>query len=80
MVEIYTTGELATLLMKNIGSAMYGEQQLVTNYSSIVVILALKEAFVQKLTKVHKKKTKKSKFKTTFEVILKKNWLSFIIT
>jgi hypothetical protein len=41
-VEIYTTGELATLLMKNIGSVMYGEQQLLTNYSSIVVILAPK--------------------------------------
>jgi hypothetical protein len=55
--------------MKNIGSVMYGEQQLVTNYSSIVVILAPKEASMQKLTKVHKKKTKGSKFKITFEVI-----------
>ncbi len=39
------------------------------NYSSIVVILALEKAYVQKFTKVHKKKTKGSKFKTTFEVI-----------
>lgn len=69
LVEIYTTRELATLLMNNIGSAMYGEQQLVTTYSSIVVILTLEEAYVQNHAKVHKKKTKGSKFKTTFKVI-----------
>lgn len=72
--------ELATLVMKNIGSAIYGEQQLVTNYSSIIVILAFEEASMQKLIKVHKKKIKGSKFITTFEVILKKKWLSFVIT
>jgi hypothetical protein len=44
----------------------------VINYSSIVVIPAPKEAFVQKLIKVHKKETKGSKFKTTFEVIKRK--------
>jgi hypothetical protein len=66
--------------MKNISSVIYGEQQLVTNYSSIILILAFEEASVQKLIKVHKKKIKGSKFRTTFEVIFLKNWLSFVIT
>jgi hypothetical protein len=58
LVEIYNIKQLITLLVKNIGSAMYGEQQLVIKYSLIVVIPASKEVFVHNFTKVHKKKTK----------------------
>ncbi len=77
MVEIYTIGELSTLFMKNISSVMYGEQQLVINDSSVLVIVAHEKTSLQKLTEVHKKNTKGSKFKTTFEVIFKKKLVVF---
>jgi len=58
LMEIYSTRQPITLLVKNVGSVMYGEQQLVTKYSLIMVISALKEVFVQNFIEVHKEKTK----------------------
>jgi hypothetical protein len=68
LVEIYSTKQSITLLVKNVGSAMYGEQQLVIQYSLIVVISAPKKIIVQNFNEVHKNKTKQLKFKTTFEM------------
>lgn len=35
LVQTYYTTKLATLTIKNIGNAIYGEHQLITTYSSI---------------------------------------------
>jgi hypothetical protein len=64
LVEMYATRKLATILIKNIGTLVFSEQ-LVTNFASCFVILAHGSGVVEKLSKVHHKKTKCQDFVTT---------------
>jgi hypothetical protein len=47
----------ATMLVKNIGSYWFSEQQLVINYATIFVILAPDVITVKRLIKIHNKRT-----------------------
>jgi hypothetical protein len=55
------------LLVKNIKSVIFGEQQLVTNFSSMFIILAPNHATIDRLNKVHNKKIGQD-FAIKFEV------------
>jgi hypothetical protein len=39
LVKMYNIGNLATMLVKNIGNSWFGEQQLITNYATTFVCL-----------------------------------------
>jgi hypothetical protein len=64
LVEMYATRRLVTIFIKNIGTPIFSEQ-LVTNFASCFVILAHDSGVVEKLSKVHYKKTKCQDFVTT---------------
>ncbi len=49
LVKMYSTSNLATLLVKNIGSFWFGEQHLVTNYIAIFVIHDIDVIIVKRL-------------------------------
>ncbi len=48
LMNMYSIGRLATLLVKNVKNAIFGEQQLVTNFSSVFVILKLDHATIDR--------------------------------
>jgi hypothetical protein len=48
LVNTYNNGIHVTLLVKNIKSAIFGEQQLVTNFSSVLVIPTFDHAVVDR--------------------------------
>jgi hypothetical protein len=68
LVEIYSIGKPTTLLIKNVGTSMFGEQQLVTNFASCFIILAHDDAIVKILMEVYQSKTNGHDFATNFEV------------
>jgi hypothetical protein len=51
-----SVGNPATMLVKNIGSYWFNEQQLVINYATIFVILAPYATIVKSLTKIQNKR------------------------
>jgi hypothetical protein len=59
-------------LIKNVGNVIYGEQQLITNFSFVFVILAplvIDDAGdIEPLIVVHATKTKGHDFKTNVEI------------
>ncbi len=55
------------MLVKNIGSYWFGEQQLVTNYATIFVMHAPDATTVKRLIQIHNKRTKGQDFTTNFE-------------
>jgi hypothetical protein len=66
LVNIYNIGKPTTLLVKNVKSAIFEVQQLVTNFSSVFVIPVLDHATIDRLNKVHNKKTKMKNFAINF--------------
>jgi len=55
LVKMYSIGNLATLLVKNIGSFWFGEQHLLTNFVTIFVIPAPNAIVVKRLIEIHKR-------------------------
>jgi hypothetical protein len=45
------------MLVKNIGSSWFGEQQLVTNYATIFVTPTLDVTIVKRLIEIHNKRS-----------------------
>jgi hypothetical protein len=68
LVESYSTIRLVTFLAKNVGSFMFGEQQLLIKFSTIFVIHMLDIATTKRLVEVHNKHTKGQDFQVNFEV------------
>ncbi len=68
LVNLYNTCRPRIFLVKNIRSVIFGKQQLVTNFSSVFIILALHHATIDRLYKVHNKKIEGQDFATNFEV------------
>jgi hypothetical protein len=66
LVKMYSISNLATLLIKNIGSFWFGEQQLVTNYVTIFVIPTPYAIVVKRLIEINR--IKGQDFATNFEV------------
>ncbi len=66
LVKIYSIGKLVTMLVKNIGSSQFGEQQLVTNYVTIFVIHAPDNTVVKRLIEIHNKRIEGQDFATNF--------------
>jgi hypothetical protein len=63
------------MLVKNIGSFWFGEQQLVINYATIFVIPTPDVIVVKRLIKIHNKRTKGQIFVPTlcmfkFEILV----------
>ncbi len=71
-MQIYNIGKCATTLIKIVGSVIYGEQQLITKFSFVFVILAPlvidDVGDIEPLIVVHATKTKGQDFKTNVEV------------
>jgi hypothetical protein len=57
------------MLVKNIGSFWFGEQQLVTNYVTIFVTPTFDVITIKRLTKIHNKRTKGQNFATNFRYV-----------
>jgi len=53
---MYNIGNPTTMLLKNIGSSWFGEQQFVINYATIFVILVLDAITVKRLIEIHNKR------------------------
>jgi hypothetical protein len=68
LVEIYNTKKPTTLLIKNISTPVFGEQQFVTNFASCFVILAHDDTNIKRLMKVHQSKIDGQDFTNNFEV------------
>ncbi len=68
LVKMYNTRSPTILLVKNIGSSWFGEQQLVTKYATIFVIPTLDVTTVKRLIEIHDKRTESQNFATNFEV------------
>jgi hypothetical protein len=62
LVKMYSVGSPTIMLVKNIGSSWFGEQQLVIKYATIFVILALHVTTIKRLIEIHNKEDKRSKF------------------
>ncbi len=56
LVNLYKICKPTILLVKNITSVIFGEQQLVTKFSNVFIILAPNHATIDRLNKVHNKK------------------------
>jgi hypothetical protein len=70
-VKIYNIGKCATTLIKNVGSVIHGEQQLITNLSYVFVIFAplmIDDVGDIEPIVVHATKIKGQDFKTNVEV------------
>jgi hypothetical protein len=65
LVKIYNTRRPTIVLIKNIGTPIFGEQ-LVTKFASCFVILALGNGAIERLSKVHHKKIESQDFVTNF--------------
>jgi hypothetical protein len=68
LIKLYSIVSLATMLVKNIRSSWFGEQQLVINYVTIFVIHVLDVTILKRLIEVHNKRTKGQDFTTNFKV------------
>jgi hypothetical protein len=72
LVEIYSTWQLAKYLIKNVGSAVYGEQQLFIIFSYVYIIpmppMTNDAREIKPLIALHATKTKGQDFKRTIEV------------
>ncbi len=68
LVKMYSMDNLATMLVKNIGSSWFNEQQLITNYATIFVIPALDVIAIKRLIEIHNKRIEGQNFATNFEV------------
>ncbi len=66
---MHSTNNPATMLVKNIGSFWFSEQQLVTNYATIFVIPAPNVIAIKRLIKIHNKRTKGQNFATNFRYV-----------
>jgi hypothetical protein len=55
LVKMYSIGNLATLLVKSIGSFWFGEQHLLTNFVTIFVISAPNAIVVKRLIEILKR-------------------------
>ncbi len=78
MVEAYNIGRPTTFLAKNVGSFMFGEQQLLTKFSNILVIHVLDVATTERLVEVHNKHTEGHDFEVNFEICIKQ-FFSFVL-
>ncbi len=71
-MKIYNIGKCATTLIKNVGNVIYGEQQLVTNLSSVFVIFAPlvidDVGDIEPIIVVHATKIKGQDFQTNVEI------------
>jgi hypothetical protein len=76
LVNTYSTARLAIVLVKNIGSAVFGEQQLVTKNFNAFVIPAPDDAIVNKLSK----KTEGQDTIVNFEILYVYLFISFLIS
>jgi hypothetical protein len=77
LVVVYNIGKLATFLAKNVWSSLFGEQKLLTKFSTIFVIHVLDVATVKRLVEVHNKHTERHDFAMNFEVSKKDFFFSF---
>lgn len=68
LVNLYNTCRPAIFLVKNIRSVIFGEQELLTNFSSVFIILAPNHATIDRLNKVHNKKIEGQDFAIKFEI------------
>ncbi len=67
-MQVYDTNKLAIVLIKNVVSIAYGEQQLLTNHVSIFVILVLENSSVQKLSEMYEPSIEKQSFQTNSQI------------
>jgi hypothetical protein len=65
-------------LHKNVGNSMFGEQQLLTNFSTISMIHVPDVTTIERLMEVHNKHTEKHNFAVNFKVCIK-HFFSFVL-
>ncbi len=68
LVKMYSTDNLATMLVENIGSSQFNEQQLITNYATIFVTSSLDVIAIKRLIEIHNKRIEGQNFMTNFEI------------
>jgi hypothetical protein len=78
LVNTHYISRPITILGKNIGTTVFGEQ-LVMNFSNVFIIPILNQATIDKFNKIHNKKISGQDFAINFDVLCVYFMVSFFI-